>query len=185
MCRNERCFLSCLSIIPDIFSLLILTCLRRSADSGSLTTRKPPPVIYSDVCACSSDISIKYCTPRGDELDTRLLRAMVIKGVLEEITTANVNMVNADLLSDARGLRISETTVRTEGTSVLSGMSVAISASSSKFSGAISKGGAITVEVRLFVLCRFLPSFLSAGAQFSGAIAVVRLFILCCFLSIC
>jgi hypothetical protein len=62
-----------------------------------------------------SDINICYSSPRGDDLDTRLLRAMVIKGILEQITTSNVNLVNADLLAKNRGLRISEVTIRTEG----------------------------------------------------------------------
>jgi D-3-phosphoglycerate dehydrogenase len=64
-----------------------------------------------------TDINICYSSPRGDDLDTRLLRAMVIKGILEETTTANVNLVNADLLAKNRGLRISEVTIRTEGRS--------------------------------------------------------------------
>jgi D-3-phosphoglycerate dehydrogenase len=62
-----------------------------------------------------SDINICYSSPRGDDLDTRLLRAMVIKGILEEITTARVNLVNADLLAKNRGLRISEVTVTSDG----------------------------------------------------------------------
>ncbi len=31
-----------------------------------------------------SDVFISYASSRGDELDTRLLRAMVIKGILEQ-----------------------------------------------------------------------------------------------------
>ena len=50
-----------------------------------------------------------------DDLDTRLLRAMVIKGILEQITTSTVNLVNADLLAKNRGLRIRETFVFAEG----------------------------------------------------------------------
>ena len=40
---------------------------------------------------------------------------MVIKGILESITTANVNLVNADLLAKARGLRIIESTIPSTG----------------------------------------------------------------------
>lgn len=65
-----------------------------------------------------TDINICYSSPRGDDLDTRLLRAMVVKGILEDITTAKVNLVNADLLAKNRGLRISEVTIRSEGRSV-------------------------------------------------------------------
>ena len=58
-----------------------------------------------------SEVGVEYATPRGDDLDTRLLRAMVVKGILEQITTANVNLVNADLLAKERGLRVVETKV--------------------------------------------------------------------------
>ncbi len=50
-------------------------------------------------------MSIVYQTPRGDDLDTRLLRANVLKGVLEGTTTAMVNLVNADLLAKQRGIK--------------------------------------------------------------------------------
>lgn len=40
---------------------------------------------------------------------------MVIKGILEQITTSTVNLVNADLLAKTRGLRIIESTVPSEG----------------------------------------------------------------------
>eukprot|EP00803_Ostreobium_quekettii_P010135 evm.model.scf_531.9 EVM.evm.TU.scf_531.9 scf_531:60082-66578(-) len=93
-----------------------------------------------------SDISICYSSPRGDDLDTRLLRAMVIKGILEEITTARVNLVNADLLAQNRGLRISEMTVRSEGRTILTSMSVAIGTASSKFSAAMDTASRIYVE---------------------------------------
>ena len=63
-----------------------------------------------------TDVTITYSTPRGDDLDTRLLRAMVIKGILEQITTATVNLVNADLLARNRGLRIVESKVPSSGT---------------------------------------------------------------------
>ena len=42
---------------------------------------------------------------------------MVIKGILEEITTNTVNLVNADLLAKTRGLRIIESIVPAEGRS--------------------------------------------------------------------
>ena len=65
-------------------------------------------------------------TRRGDDLDTRLLRAMVIKGILEKITTNTVNLVNADLLAKTRGLRIIESTVPAEGRSVLQNIQHAV-----------------------------------------------------------
>jgi len=93
-----------------------------------------------------SDINICYSSPRGDDLDTRLLRAMVIKGILEEITTARVNLVNADLLAKNRGLRISEVTVTSNGSAVLSSLSVALGTGKSTFSAAVDKTGRIYVE---------------------------------------
>lgn len=79
--------------------------------------------------------------------------------MLEEITTANVNMVNADLLAEQRGLRIKETIVRTENPAVVSGMTVAIGTSDAKFSGAVVDGK-ITVAVR----CLAVPPVARARA---------------------
>jgi len=93
-----------------------------------------------------TDVNITYSSPRGDDLDTRLLRAMVVKGILEEYTTAKVNLVNADLLAKNRGIKISEVTVRSEGSDVLSGLSVSLGTGSSKFSAAVDKTGRIYVE---------------------------------------
>ena len=38
-----------------------------------------------------------------------------LQGILEQVTTATVNLVNADLLAKNRGLNIIETTVPAEG----------------------------------------------------------------------
>lgn len=94
------------------------------------------------------DVEIVYGTPRGDDLDTRLLRANVVKGILEQSTTANVNMVNADLLVEQRGLKIKETTVKAESQALLSHMAVSIGASSCRFTAAQDGGGRIFVAVR-------------------------------------
>ncbi|KAG2434634.1 hypothetical protein HXX76_007528 [Chlamydomonas incerta] len=98
------------------------------------------------------DIAITYSSPRGDDLDTRLLRAMVIKGVLEETTTSKVNLVNADLLARNRGLRITEVSIRAGGdgaAEVLTSMSVALGTADSKFSGAVDRTNRIYVEGRV------------------------------------
>ena len=65
----------------------------------------------SEMCSTS----LQRVPVSADDLDTRLLRAMVIKGILEQITTSTVNLVNADLLAKNRGLRIRETFVFAEG----------------------------------------------------------------------
>jgi D-3-phosphoglycerate dehydrogenase len=86
-----------------------------------------------------TDVHVTYATPRGDDLDTRLLRAMVVKGILEEITTAQVNIVNADLLAKRRGLRIIETTVPSESAAgaILTGMEVSLGSKEATFSSAV------------------------------------------------
>lgn len=58
-----------------------------------------PPALSSGF----NELTITYSSPRGDDLDTRLLRAMVLKGILEVVTEAKVNLVNADLLAKKRG----------------------------------------------------------------------------------
>jgi D-3-phosphoglycerate dehydrogenase len=93
-----------------------------------------------------SDIEVIYNSPRGDDLDSRLLRAMVIKGLLEGTTTSRVNLVNADLLAKNRGLKISEVTKAAEGTDILSSMSVTIKSKTSLFSGALDGDKGIVVE---------------------------------------
>lgn len=94
-----------------------------------------------------SEVAITYASPRGDDLDTRLLRAMVVKGILEQITTANVNMVNADLLAKQRGLRVVESTVPAAGDAVLAELTVSLATSATRFSAALDKtGGRIAVS---------------------------------------
>lgn len=93
-----------------------------------------------------TEVGITYNSPRGDDLDTRLLRAMVIKGVLEQVTTATVNLVNADLLAKNRGLIVSETTRPSSGSDVLSSLSVTLNSKTAKFSTAMdSRSGNIHV----------------------------------------
>ncbi|KAF5842120.1 D-isomer specific 2-hydroxyacid dehydrogenase [Dunaliella salina] len=87
-----------------------------------------------------TDMSVIYQTPRGDDLDTRLLRANVLKGVLEGTTTAMVNLVNADLLAKKRGINVAEVTESGTGNDVLSGMGIKIQTTNTKFSGALDKG---------------------------------------------
>ena len=92
-----------------------------------------------------SDVFVTYHSSRGDDLDTRLLRAMVVKGILEQTTEANVNIVNADLLSKARGLRIVETVVPSDNPDILECIDVVVGSSASKFSSAKDESGRIAV----------------------------------------
>ena len=54
-------------------------------------------------------VNVTYKTSSPDVLDTRLLRANLIKGLVEHTTNSVVNLVNADLIAEQRQLRISET----------------------------------------------------------------------------
>ncbi|KXZ53603.1 hypothetical protein GPECTOR_6g520 [Gonium pectorale] len=124
-----------------------------------------------------TDIAITYSSPRGDDLDTRLLRAMVIKGVLEEITTAKVNLVNADLLSKNRGLKLTEVNVRSgEGSEVLSSMSVALGTADSKFSAAVDKTKRIYVEGKVMNGQPFLTKIGNFDVELlvSGSVLLTR-----------
>jgi D-3-phosphoglycerate dehydrogenase len=49
-----------------------------------------------------SDVTITFKGSNKEDLDTRLLRAMVIKGLLERDTATTVNLVNADVLAKSR-----------------------------------------------------------------------------------
>lgn len=57
-----------------------------------------------------------------------------------------VNIVNADLLAKKRGLRIVETSVPSEGTAALTGMTVSIVARGSRFSAALNNNGEISIS---------------------------------------
>jgi D-3-phosphoglycerate dehydrogenase len=91
-----------------------------------------------------SEIEVSYTSGRGSNLDTRLLRAMVVKGILEQITTSQVNIVNADLLAKKRGLKIVERVIPSDAAEIITNMSVSVKSNESKFSACLD-GGAITV----------------------------------------
>ncbi|XP_010451157.1 PREDICTED: D-3-phosphoglycerate dehydrogenase 1, chloroplastic-like [Camelina sativa] len=63
------------------------------------------------------NVKITYASARAaDDLDTRLLRAMVIKGILEPISSElYVNLANADLIAKQKGMRLSEEFVFLDG----------------------------------------------------------------------
>ncbi|KAH6781245.1 D-3-phosphoglycerate dehydrogenase [Perilla frutescens var. frutescens] len=54
-------------------------------------------------------VKVVYASARNpDNLDTRILRAMITKGIIEPISDAHVNLVNADFTAKQRRLRITE-----------------------------------------------------------------------------
>ncbi|XP_020591867.1 D-3-phosphoglycerate dehydrogenase 1, chloroplastic-like isoform X2 [Phalaenopsis equestris] len=97
-------------------------------------------------------VKIVYTSARSpDDLDTRILRAMVTKGVVEPISSVFVNLVNADYIAKQRGLRISEERVFHDGSPEIpvNFIQVHLSNVESKFASAISDSGEIVVEGRV------------------------------------
>ncbi|PHU04741.1 D-3-phosphoglycerate dehydrogenase 1, chloroplastic [Capsicum chinense] len=94
-------------------------------------------------------VTVTYGSARApDDLDTRLLRAMITKGLIEPISSAFVNLVNADFTAKQRGLRIAEERFLLNGSpeSPLEFIQVQISSVTSKFASALSDSGEIRVE---------------------------------------
>ncbi|TKY64689.1 D-3-phosphoglycerate dehydrogenase 2 [Spatholobus suberectus] len=94
-------------------------------------------------------VKVVYRSARGpDDLDTRLLRAMVTKGIIEPISNTIVNLVNADFIAKQKGLRISEERVVVDSSPELplDSIQVQISSVESKFASAVSESGPISIE---------------------------------------
>ncbi|XP_042391003.1 D-3-phosphoglycerate dehydrogenase 3, chloroplastic-like [Zingiber officinale] len=97
-------------------------------------------------------VKVTYTSARtSGDLDTRLLRAMVTKGLIEPISDAHVNLVNADFIARKRGIRISEERVYLDGSpeDPIESIMVHIANVESKFPTAMSGNGEITVEGRV------------------------------------
>ncbi|KAL0906400.1 hypothetical protein M5K25_024892 [Dendrobium thyrsiflorum] len=97
-------------------------------------------------------VKIVYTSARSpDDLDTRILRAMVTKGIVEPVSSVFVNIVNADYIAKQRGLRISEERVFHDGSPEipLDFIQVHLANVESKFASAISDSGEIVVEGRV------------------------------------
>ncbi|KAK4754241.1 hypothetical protein SAY87_002345 [Trapa incisa] len=94
-------------------------------------------------------VKVVYRSARDpDDLDTRLLRAMIIKGIIEPISSSFVNLVNADHMAKQKGLRISEerVTIDSSPESPLDSIQVNISNMDSKFASAGTEDGHISIE---------------------------------------
>nr|GMC51956.1 D-3-phosphoglycerate dehydrogenase 2, chloroplastic-like [Ipomoea batatas] len=97
-------------------------------------------------------IKIVYKTARDpDNLDTRLLRAMVTKGIIEPISDAIINLVNADFTAKQKGLRISEERIVVDSSKEhpVETIQVQISNVESKFASALLNNGNISIEGRV------------------------------------
>lgn len=97
-------------------------------------------------------VKVGYATSRApDDLDTRVLRAMITKGLIEPISSTFVNLVNADFTAKQRGLRITEERILLDGSpeSPLESIQIQIANVESKFASAISDSGEIRLEGRV------------------------------------
>lgn len=97
-------------------------------------------------------VKVSYATARApDDLDTRLLRAMITKGLIEPISSVFINLVNADFTAKQRGVRIAEERILLDGSpeNPLDFIQVQIANVESKFASAMSDSGEITVEGRV------------------------------------
>ncbi|XP_010541241.1 PREDICTED: D-3-phosphoglycerate dehydrogenase 2, chloroplastic [Tarenaya hassleriana] len=97
-------------------------------------------------------VRVVYKTARDpDDLDTRLLRAMITKGIIEPISSAYVNLVNADFTAKQKGLRISEERVVVDSSpgNPVDSIQVQILNVGSKFAAAVSDSGNISIEGRI------------------------------------
>lgn len=94
-------------------------------------------------------VKVIYASARAaDDFDTRLLRAMITKGIIEPISDTIVNLVNADFIAKQRGLRIIEEKVPHDGSpqEPVESIQVQLAHVESKFASALSEGGDIIVE---------------------------------------
>ncbi|RWW60554.1 hypothetical protein BHE74_00032441 [Ensete ventricosum] len=97
-------------------------------------------------------VKVVYTSARDpDDLDTRILRAMITKGIVEPISNVFVNIVNADYTAKQRGLRISEERIYLDSSPEvpLDSIRVHLTHVESKFASALSDTGDITVEGRV------------------------------------
>ncbi|CAL9171927.1 unnamed protein product [Musa hybrid cultivar] len=97
-------------------------------------------------------VKVVYTSARDpDDLDTRILRAMITKGIIEPISNVFVNIVNADYTAKQRGLRISEERIYLDSSPEvpLDSIQVHLTHVESKFASALSDTGDITVEGRV------------------------------------
>ncbi|KAG9137640.1 hypothetical protein Leryth_011375 [Lithospermum erythrorhizon] len=97
-------------------------------------------------------VKVVYKSARNpDNFDTRLLRAMITKGIIEPISDSFVNLVNADFTAKQKGLRISEERVTIDASpdAPIDSIQVQISNVQSNFPSAVSDNGNISIEGRV------------------------------------
>jgi len=103
-------------------------------------------LVATQLAKNTQKVNVTYKSASPDDLDTRLLRANLIKGLVEHTTNSVVNLVNADLISEQRQLKISETKrpVSNGSGDIVSGVEITIDAET-MFPSAANKRGRIVV----------------------------------------
>lgn len=94
-------------------------------------------------------VKVLYASPRDpDDLDTRILRAMITKGIIEPISDAHVNLVNADFIAKQKHLRISEEKVATNSSvdQPVESIQLQISGAASRFKSTLLDNGRISIQ---------------------------------------
>lgn len=97
-------------------------------------------------------VKVTYQSARDpDDLDTRLLRAMITKGIIEPISNSYINLVNADFTAKQKGLRISEERIVADSSQEFPVHSIQVQLSNvdSKFASAVKENGEISIEGRI------------------------------------
>ncbi|GJQ96275.1 D-3-phosphoglycerate dehydrogenase 1, chloroplastic-like protein [Tanacetum coccineum] len=123
-------------------------------------------------------VKVVYRSGRDpNDLDTRLLRAMIIKGIIEPISDSIINLVNADFIAKQKGLRISEERVFSTSSSgsPIDSIQVQISNVKSKFESALSENEEISVEGRV----KYGKPHLSGVGSFGVDVSLEGNLILC------
>ncbi|KAL2243130.1 D-3-phosphoglycerate dehydrogenase 2, chloroplastic [Sesamum indicum] len=123
-------------------------------------------------------VKVVYRSSRDpDNLDTRLLRAMITKGIIEPISDAHINLVNADFTAKQKGLRISEERVVVDSSSEnpIESIQVQISNVVSKFESALLDNGNISIEGKV----KYGTPHLTCVGSFSVDVSLEGNLILC------
>lgn len=123
-------------------------------------------------------VKVIYTSERDpSDLDTRLLRAMIIKGIIEPISDTIVNLVNADFTAKQKGLRIIEERVMVDSSSgcPIDLIQVQIANVDSKFASALSDNGQINVEGKV----KYGVPHLTSVGSFSVDVSLEGNIILC------
>ncbi|XP_010068415.2 D-3-phosphoglycerate dehydrogenase 3, chloroplastic [Eucalyptus grandis] len=120
-------------------------------------------------------VKVTYASAREpDQLDTKLLRTRIIKGLIEPISCVIVNWVNGDSVAKQRGLRITEERMALHGSPEypLEYIQVQIANAESTFASALAKSGEIEVEGRVRDGVSYLTKIgsLEVNVQLEGSI---------------